>query len=242
MKQTLENIFGDHPSSHTEIKDYVRAFLDMGSAPKFIKSGKKLTYIDLFCGGGGLSLGVNYGLNKLGYDPRLLFAADIDQSALSLVKHHFKPFVCSHQSIEDLIEYSVDLSGGSPDFVTQPYIRNDQISQFRGKVDLLVGGPPCQGHSNLNNKTRRQDPRNLLYFTMPAVAVALKIPTLIIENVKSIQNASEEVVPITKKILTTHGYYVEERIVCGTDFGVAQTRETLFSCKPKHESKSRLGM
>ena len=61
--------------------------------------------------------------------------------------------------IEDLIKYSIDLSGATNDFVTQPSVSDNQISQFKGKVDLLVGGPPVQGHSNLNNKTRRQDPK-----------------------------------------------------------------------------------
>lgn len=198
--------------------------------------GKKLTYIDLFCGGGGLSLGVHHALSQFGFDARLLLAADTDKAALNLISSHFKPIIKCSDPIENLIKYAVDLSGESVDFVTSPTIDDPQILQFKGKVDLLVGGPPCQGHSNLNNKTRRSDPRNLLYFTMPAFAVALDIPCIVIENVKSIQNATENVVEITKNILSNYGYNISETILDGTEFGIAQTRSRHFLIASKTNS------
>lgn len=218
-----------------ELKQYVLNFLNASTIPLQSGARKKLNYIDLFCGGGGLSLGVQHALRELGFGSRLLLAADLDQAALKLVDSHFKPLVQRNQSIEEMIRYSVDLSGNSSDFITKPIITDNQISQFKGKVDLLVGGPPCQGHSNLNNKTRRYDPRNLLYFTMPAFAVALDVPCVIIENVRSIKNASENVVEITQRILEENGYFVDETIIHGTDFGVAQTRTRHFLVATKHK-------
>ncbi|MBF2754699.1 MAG: DNA cytosine methyltransferase [Gammaproteobacteria bacterium AqS3] len=187
-----------------------------------------MTYIDLFCGGGGLSLGIHHALSQFGYDARLLLAADKDPAALRLVAKHFKPILQRTTPIEDLVKYAIDLSGELDDFVTHPQISDRQILQFKGKVDLLVGGPPCQGHSNLNNKTRRYDQRNLLYYLMPAFAVALDIPNIIIENVTAIRSASERVVGITEKILAQHGYKIFTGVVNGVDFGVAQTRSRHF--------------
>jgi DNA (cytosine-5)-methyltransferase 1 len=63
---------------------------------------------------------------------------------------------------------------------------------------------------------------------MPALAVALNIPNILIENVPSIRNAKENVVEITRSILRTHGYHVEEVILDASDFGVAQTRRRHF--------------
>ena len=210
------------------IKEYVCDYLNTPINPHTKKIGKRLTYIDLFCGGGGLSLGVHHAFRQFGFDARLALAADIDKAALRLISHHFNPIVTRDQAIEDLVKFSVDFAGKAEDFITQPEIGDPQISQFKGKIDLLVGGPPCQGHSNLNNKTRRQDPRNLLYFLMPAFAVALDIPCLVIENVRSIKNANENVVPITRDLLRANGYYVNEQIITGTEFGVAQTRTRHF--------------
>lgn len=218
----------DNLEEKSKTVEHVRNFLDAQS-PSFSKRhGKRVTYIDLFCGGGGLSLGVHHALNTFGFDAKLLVAADIDKHALKLVKHHFKPMIQSDMAIEDWLRYAVDLSGEADAFSSFPEIRNPKINQFKGKVDMLVGGPPCQGHSNLNNKTRRFDPRNLLYFTMPAMAVSLDIPIVIIENVKSIKHASENVTGITKRLLENYGYHVDEIILDGLKCGVAQTRTRHF--------------
>lgn len=223
------------PDENKNILNYVRSYLDQQSKPINKKHGKKLTYVDLFCGGGGLSLGVHHALDTFGFDARLLFACDNDKAALNLVNHHFKPLVKSNEAVENLIKYSVDLSGEHKDFVTFPEIKNPQIAQFKGKVDLLVGGPPCQGHSNLNNKTRRHDPRNLLYFIMPAFAIALDIPLIIIENVQAIRKASENVVSISQQLLESNGYEVVERVLEAKSFGVAQTRKRHFLIASKIE-------
>ena len=227
-------------SKSAGIKEYVCEYLNASVNPLTQKAGRRLTYVDLFCGGGGLSLGVHHALRQFGFDARLILAADVDKAALRLVSQHFSPMITRDQTIEELIKFSVDLGGNAKGFITPPRINDPQISQFKGKVDLLVGGPPCQGHSNLNNKTRRQDPRNLLYFLMPAFAVALDIPCVIIENVKSIKNATENVVSITMDLLQTYGYHVDEQVVVGTDFGVAQTRARHFLIASK-VSKFDLG-
>ncbi|MGV1165764.1 DNA cytosine methyltransferase, partial [Enterococcus faecium] len=52
-----------------------------------------------------------------------------------------------------------------------------------GEVDVVLAGPPCQGHSDLNNHTRREDPRNQLY-ARAARFIELTLPdAFIIENV-----------------------------------------------------------
>lgn len=208
--------------------NYLVSYLNNNNQIEKNPNGKKLTYIDLFCGGGGFSLGVHQALSQFGINARLLAAVDIDKAALTLTAHHFNPIIVYSKSVEEIVKYSVDLTGELKDFITKPKIVNSQFAQFKGKVDLLVGGPPCQGHSNLNNRTRRSDPRNFLYFIMPAVSIALEIPCVIIENVKSIKYASENVVEITKGIFESHKYFVEEFIIDATDFGVAQTRKRHF--------------
>ena len=212
--------------------------------PSHSQERARLNYIDLFCGGGGLSLGIHNASRFLGRDARLIVAADIDPIALRLVQSHFDPLVARAKSVEDLIRYEADLSGGMDDFLVPPDFLDTQIAQFKGKIDLLVGGPPCQGHSNLNNRTRRFDPRNLLYLVMPAFAVGLRIPHIIIENVRNIHQAKEDVVGITKRILTNHGYHVQEAILNASDFGVAQSRIRHFlvastTCAPALDLMTR---
>ncbi|MCG8042210.1 MAG: DNA cytosine methyltransferase, partial [Candidatus Thiodiazotropha endolucinida] len=204
--------------------EFLFSFLG-AKAPQYPNPDKgRITYIDLFSGGGGLSLGVQSGLKSLGFSPRLLAAVDLDPLALSLVSKRFRPLIKRAKKAEELVSFAVDHSGNFEDFITNPSITDPQIEQFKGKVSLLVGGPPCQGHSTLNNKTRGFDPRNLLYYVMPAFAVALDVPVVIIENVRNIAQARENIVELSRKILITNGYNVQDLTLNAADYGVAQNR------------------
>ena len=214
--------------SKADIKSTVRQYLDSSARTLEPDYSKKITFADLFCGGGGFSLGVREALNRLGYKSRLLLSADLDAAALSYVNRIFRPLISKNCDIEDLVKYSVDLSSSTHGFITSPVITDHQISQLAGKIDLLIGGPPCQGHSNLNNRTRSQDPRNLLYFTMPAFAISLNVPMVIIENVQTITRSAENVLEITKNIFANSGYHVSEEVLCASKYGVAQRRKRHF--------------
>lgn len=93
----------------------------------------------------------------------------------------------------------------------------------------LIAGPPCQGHSNFNNHSRRTDPRNRLYLTVPAIAVALSIPIVIVENVPQILKDKTEVVATAKGLLANAGYEVQDIVLNAKDFGVAQSRKRPIS-------------
>lgn len=93
-----------------------------------------------------------------------------------------------------------------------------------GRIDLLIGGPPCQGHSDLNNHTRRDDPKNALYARM-ARAVEVLDPTIVmIENVPAVQRDKRDVVGATTGHLEKLGYVVAARTVPLHLLGVAQSR------------------
>ena len=91
-----------------------------------------------------------------------------------------------------------------------------------------MAGPPCQGHSNLNNRTRRTDKRNQLYLTVPAIAVALQVEAVIIENVQAVVHDRSEVVASTIQLLQTAGYTVETGVISALSTGWPQTRKRFF--------------
>ena len=166
---------------------------------------------------------MNQSLNLFGFKPKCLAAVDMDAAALSLLKANFNPLVTKAQSVEDLVRYSVDLSGSIEDFVTKQTIVDSQISQF--KENRSIGWrATLPRHSNLNNKTRRHDPRNLLYFIMPAFAAAPEIPCVVIENVQSM-TASENV-EFNKDLLRSHGYSVRKSV--SSRFWRAQLERVTF--------------
>ncbi|MBR3124652.1 MAG: DNA cytosine methyltransferase [Mogibacterium sp.] len=96
--------------------------------------------IDLFCGCGGLSLGFKMG----GFS--IIAGIDNNKAAINTFKNNFKS---SKAICADILE------------IDERFI-NEKIGNIKG-VDLIIGGPPCQGFSNANkNYVEEDDPRNKL--------------------------------------------------------------------------------
>jgi DNA (cytosine-5)-methyltransferase 1 len=93
-----------------------------------------------------------------------------------------------------------------------------------GKVDVLLGGPPCQGHSDLNNHTRRRDPKNVLYLRMARAAEILAPAVVVVENVVPVQWDETGVVKAASNALNRAGYQVAGRVVDLRRVGVPQRR------------------
>jgi DNA (cytosine-5)-methyltransferase 1 len=91
-------------------------------------------------------------------------------------------------------------------------------------LDVLVGGPPCQGHSDLNNYTRRRDPKNELYMLMVRAAEVLQPAHLIVENVQGIKRDHTGVLSRAVECLERIGYRVDHGLVHLVDIGVPQKR------------------
>tara|TARA_B100000579_G_scaffold304083_1_gene253919 strand:- start:1104 stop:2894 length:1791 start_codon:yes stop_codon:yes gene_type:complete len=98
----------------------------------------------------------------------------------------------------------------------------------KGDIDLLLAGPPCQGHSNLNNRTRRDDDKNNLYLIVPAVAFAWDIPLVIIENVEGVVHDISGVVQQTEGLFKEYGYTVTQGVLAAHKMGWPQTRKRYF--------------
>jgi len=93
-----------------------------------------------------------------------------------------------------------------------------------GETDVLVGGPPCQGHSDLNNYTRRDDPKNALYLRMARAAEILLPKVVVIENVATVHLDKNGVVQATLQALEACGYRVATKILDLRRIGVPQRR------------------
>jgi DNA (cytosine-5)-methyltransferase 1 len=97
-----------------------------------------------------------------------------------------------------------------------------------GEIDIVVGGPPCQGHSNLNNHTRRNDPKNSLYGRMARFARVFEPKHLIIENVHGARHDQGGIMDRTRAALELLGYRTDTAILHGEIVGVPQTRHRIF--------------
>jgi DNA (cytosine-5)-methyltransferase 1 len=196
------------------------AWLTSAKRPYAVQKERPLTIVDLFSGCGGLTLGIEDACASIGRALRSQFACDLDEVALEVYRKNFEPPLVSSASIDEIFR---------TDFAAPLSDSEKELQQQLGEIDFLVGGPPCQGHSDLNNHTRRSDPRNDLYTIMGRAARVLNPRYIVIENVPGVQHSKSGVVSATLGYLKTLGYNVESFVLNAADFGVAQNRKRHFS-------------
>jgi len=201
-----------------------------GNVPSYPIQRKKVRVVDLFCGCGGFAWGIREGLLQKGIEPIITHAYDVDDNALKVYKRNLRPMNTSNESVAMQVDFSLRLLDRGARFAYPPEITqtSKSLAGEVGRTDIVIAGPPCQGHSNLNNHSRRKDPRNLLYLTTVAVACALRSRMVIIENVPEVQNDHFLVVERAKDLLEAEGYSVSSIVLDGTTVGLPQGRKRFF--------------
>lgn len=160
--------------------------------------------IDLFCGAGGLSCGLQQA------DSNIALGVDIDKAALTTYQNNFP----STQIIEDDIK----------NVTTEQIIKETDI--FPKSNFLLAGCPPCQGFSLLG-KRNPKDEKNKLVFQYIRLIEELQPTFILMENVPGMnRNIGKDIFLSVIKRLEKK-YYLEYDILNAADYGVPQTRKRL---------------
>ena len=197
---------------------YDLAWLASPKMPVVTRPKGEIRAIDLFCGCGGLTLGVREAARALGHSFRCVFASDINPNALEMHKINF------HSDYSDLapIENHVNGELGTPlTDVEQTFLARVGI------IDIVVAGPPCQGNSNLNNHTRRDDPKNLLYLRAVRAIEIVRPDSFVIENVPGVLHERHGVLQTAIRHLSQIGYSVSYGVIPMRKIGVAQMRKRM---------------
>ena len=173
----------------------------------------KFISIDLFSGAGGLTSG----LNESGF--QTILASDFDKQISNTFQKNFKnvKFLC-----EDIKKINfLDIK--------------KEMSLKKNELDLIVGGPPCQGFSMANRKRIEDDPRNLLFRNFFNAVKILKPKCFLIENVAGLK--SEDISLRTKQQPATHAianyfksidYEIKFLTFRSEEFGIPQFRRRVL--------------
>ena len=190
----------------------------------------RINVVDFFCGCGGLSLGIKRATEAIGARPVFVFVVDVSEPALSIYVKNLRPLRSAQQNVEVLLDYNLQSDNGlfEPDLKSVNI--NDDMAAVAGSVDLFVAGPPCEGNSNLNNKTRRFDYRNNLYVDTTVAGIALDARVIVIENVPMVTRSHQDVVRRSVQLLRDAGYRVHgsQLTLKASDFGTPQNRNRHF--------------
>lgn len=178
------------------------------------------TYIDLFCGCGGLSLG----LGNAGWEG--VFAVEKDAMAFQTFKHNLIDGKYGHFSWPAWLPIK--------ETTIQQLLKNhkQQLCDLRDKVDLIAGGPPCQGFS-LAGRRNSKDPRNKLSNEYAKIVKIINPKYLLIENVRGFnasfkdskgQYSKKPYSMVLKGRLERLGYCIFTDYLHSENYGVPQKR------------------
>lgn len=184
---------------------------------------RRPVFVDAFAGCGGLSLG----LMKAGWDG--LFAIEKDKFAFETLQENFLLEGARHSynwpSWLPKLPMAIDTLIGS---------HHTQLKNLRGKVDLLAGGPPCQGFSSAGRRDP-DDPRNQLVTSYLELVQLLCPDMVLLENVRGITydfsssndspatNYAEHLISVLEQ-----DYIVSTRLLKAPSYGIPQARPRFF--------------
>lgn len=195
------------------------------------------TYIDLFSGCGGFSLG----LGNAGWTG--LFAIEKDSMAFETFEHNLIYGKYNHFTWPDWLPRKP--------MSIQTLLRNykPELEKLNEKIDLIAGGPPCQGFS-MAGQRRSSDPRNKLSDEYIKVVKIVKPKYLVLENVSGFNSAftdkegeksKKPYSEIVKEKLEKIGYTVFHNFIKSERFGVPQQRKRFLMIGIRNDILSSSG-
>lgn len=168
---------------------------------------KKYTYMDLFAGAGGMSLG----FDNAGF--KNLLAVEFNKDFAETYKKNFPRHNLIVDDIKNVTEKQI-----------YDIIKNE-------KVDVIIGGPPCQGFSIAGNIGRNfiDDDRNRLFKEFVRFVKIIKPRVFVLENVAAMERHNKgktikEIVSSFKEI----GYDIKYKVLNAVNYGVPQERRRIF--------------
>lgn len=179
----------------------------------FMSKVNEFLILDLFCGAGGFSYGMHHNPHF-----KTVVALDFNDKAANTFKINMP---------------NADVITGD---ITDAEVKKTIIQKsIDNKVNMIIGGPPCQGFSLKGKKLGLNDPRNYLFMEYLRIVKAISPEIFIIENVKSLLSTAsgwfkDEILSYVK----TLDYKVDYGILNAKNFGVPQSRErAIFICSKK---------
>ncbi len=189
----------------TNIRDASRKILQKNE-----KSRKAPTLVDFFCGAGGLSCG----FRQAGF--KVVLANDIQDVCCETYRYN-------HPELPDEAVVQGDIKT----------IVNNLEDYIKEPVDMVVGGPPCQGFSSANQQRIIDDPRNELYKYFVKAVEKICPKLVVMENVRGMLPYANQVVEDYQNIKAkkggkTYHYLTSYKLLSSESFNVAQTRVRLI--------------
>jgi len=164
---------------------------------------RQINIATLFSGIGS----IEHSLKRLGLNHKIIFAGDIDN-------------FCKQSYFSN---YEIDQSDWHSD------VTKFNAKKYEGKVDLLVGGSPCQAFSMVGKRLGLEDTRGTLFYDFARIVDECQPKVFIYENVKGLINHDEgRTWAVVQDVFKQLGYKIYSQLMNSKDYGIPQHRERIF--------------
>lgn len=201
------SVISQYVQMDVEIDPNLKKFMDYyreEAVVNYLDDNTSPTVVDFFCGAGGMSLGFHQNNFKI------LVANDIE--SVCTTTYSFNHYEIPKDRI---------ITGDIKEIV------NNVDTYVNEEVDVIIGGPPCQGFSMANRQRVIDDPRNILYKYYVEGVRKLKPKFFVMENVKGMISVADQIIEDFHNLEDVN-YDVYYHVFNAKDFGVPQNRERLI--------------
>lgn len=197
--------------------------------------------IDLFSGAGGFSKG----FERAGFDT--LIANEIDPMIANTYEKNHSNVLMINESIEDFVQ-NIDNTIDTKLESMENRQRAEEIRENLNNIDVIIGGPPCQGFSMAGARNRQandfiEDPRNYLFRYYFNVIQRFEPNYFVMENVQGLENMNNgEILNEIIRLFEDENnfrrgrYYLSRKVISADELGVPQARKRLIIIGSKYES------
>lgn len=205
--ESMISVLSEYVQRDVEIDPNLKKFMDYyreEAVVNYLDDNTSPTVVDFFCGAGGMSLGFHQNNFKI------LIANDIE--SVCTTTYSFNHYEIPKDRI---------ITGDIKEIV------NNVDTYVNEEVDVIIGGPPCQGFSMANRQRVIDDPRNILYKYYVEGVRKLKPKFFVMENVKGMISVADQIIEDFHNLENVN-YDVYYHVFNAKDFGVPQNRERLI--------------
>ncbi|MBQ8907764.1 MAG: DNA (cytosine-5-)-methyltransferase [Clostridia bacterium] len=186
---------------------------------------------------------VEFALKRLGVPHDIVFACDNGEIFLSEEDSVIEENLRKLNSVEERKTYIKSLIPKKVNFVKKSYMANYNISEkdfyhdvrymegtpYNGKVDILVGGSPCQSFTLLGYQKGLEEARGTLFYEFARIVKETQPKVFIYENVQGLlKHDKGRTWEVVKRVFHSLGYQIHYQLLDASNYGIPQTRRRIF--------------
>lgn len=184
-----------------------------------------------------------FALKRLGITHEIVFACDNGELMLSADDETIQKQLALLPTVEERKAYIKSLIPKKTNFVKQSYLANYEMNAddfyhdvrymegtpYRGKVDLLVGGSPCQSFTLLGYQKGLEEARGTLFYEFARIVSETQPKVFVYENVQGLlKHDKGRTWEVVKRVFHSLGYQIFYQLLDASDYGIPQTRRRIF--------------